>query len=553
MMRFPFTVEIKQRAPFLQHGLAQASIGHDATPLLDQQGRVILSGDQIEGYVAALMHDDKLKARWFGWPGPQVAQGVPPNERDEFESPRRSRVKIYDLVADKAPDQWIAMTRNRVDDETGAVEPGALQVIAQTHLPGDTVCFAGKGWVLAENEGDAETFIAWLRAALELVPALGAIKSGGYGEIVDKKVEGPFAGCRLAPSVTTGPTFEAVTLELTFDQPFLVDPDVSSGNVYDSAEIIPGNILKGAIADMLTLAGVKSDYDTMLEVMTVRHAFPGKGRPKITPLSLAAVGEVLVDALSSGWEGVPRFQMDWKADDWDRAQKQDWYRPGLLPNYVRTRTAVGSDNIAKDTNLFSQRMIATHDGDRSLKWQSALVLPKDVDERTQEQLGALARFLESYGILRIGKTAAPVTVQLETYQDEPVSLEDRARIILQTPAWMTPDSDLLDNEGNPKQARAADFYAAFFAKFDCELIDFMALQDWSGGARVVGRRSARADRYYPWLLTRPGSVFIVRGLEPETLADWQRMGLPLPEVRNWTNCPFVRENGYGEIRAERHV
>lgn len=536
IQRHSFTLTITQRAPFLQRGLAQASIGHDSTPLLDQQGRLILSGDQIEGHVAALM-GKVLKEKWFGKEGVQLDKGLP-------DEARRSNVKIFDLVATDWGGDWSHLTRVQLEDNTGASKAGSLQVIAQSHLPGAEVTFTGTGWVLAKSANEAEGFLVWLRAAMEMTPAIGEIKSGGFGEIVNFDVLGPVASCPLAPASAEGPAWEACALQLSFDQPFLVDPDIRSGNVYYGAEIIPGNILKGAIADMLRLAGKLDDYDDLLTAMTIRHAMPGADRPKIAPLSLAAVDGGLVDVLHRAPGGIPKFQIDWKDKDWKLATDQSWFRPGQLASYVRTRTAVGADNVAEESKLFSQRMIATHDGQKQQIWNSAFVLPAGSDPELQGKLEALASFLKQHGILRIGKTAAPVAVAVDGWRDQTLTHADTYRITLQTPAWMIPRSALKDGARDAKA-----LYAAYFNALGGTLIDFVALQDWSGGPRIV----KKDQPYYPWLLTRAGSVFIVEGLKAETLAGWQRTGLPLPDnTQCWTTCPFVPENGFGEIRVERH-
>ena len=67
----------------------------------------------------------------------------------------------------------------------------------------------------------------------------------------------------------------------------------------------------------------------------------------------------------------------------------------------------------------------------------------------------------------------------------------------------------------------------------------------------------RPDRYEAFLVTTEGSIFELSG--PAALqADFERFacnGLPLPESlpadrRDWRHCPFVPENGYGEVRID---
>ena len=146
---YPFALSLVVRAPFLQNGLAQASIGYDATPLTDQRGRIIVSGDQVEGYVKAVMNAAGAPtARWFVEAGIQIEDGLPEDR------PSRAPVKIFDLVADDDPSfrEWHSIARNRGNEESGATDPGSLHVIAQSHKPGAAARFTGEGWILADDE-----------------------------------------------------------------------------------------------------------------------------------------------------------------------------------------------------------------------------------------------------------------------------------------------------------------------------------------------------------------------------------------------------------------
>ena len=68
------------------------------------------------------------------------------------------------------------------------------------------------------------------------------------------------------------------------------------------------------------------------------------------------------------------------------------------------------------------------------------------------------------------------------------------------------------------------------------------------------------EPYYPYVLTEAGSVFILRAhsqeitLARERLEYLEQHGLPHPDgIKRtrpdelWRDCPFVPENGYGEI------
>jgi hypothetical protein len=342
-------------------------------------------------------------------------------------------------------------------------------------------------------------------------------------------------------------------VELRFDQPFLIDPEMRGGNVYDGSEVIPGSVIKGAIADLLRMGDAIGDYDALLSVLVVRHAFPsarGGERPLVPPLSLAFDGETLVDnALVANEDQPLRFAPDWKATDYEEVGRR-YYVDGSVPRHVRTRAAIQGNNVPIDGKLFSQRLIATN----AHVWKSAFALPDDAHEEQRRQLGALMALLRRVGLPRIGKTAVPA--QLDWFEQCAEELPmrpatDGVQIVLQTPAWMIPAEWLLGEDGNPAIVELEDLYERYFSEVaGCQLIDFMALERWSGGSRFVGRLSQFADRYYPWLLTRAGSVFVLNGVSETMLDQWRRCGLPLPGACDWETCPFVPENGFGEIRID---
>jgi len=116
---------------------------------------------------------------------------------------------------------------------------------------------------------------------------------------------------------------------------------------------------------------------------------------------------------------------------------------------------------------------------------------------------------------------------------------------LQTPAWLLSPGSLAKDGADLFEA-----YSHYFSdRLNCTLEDFAALQYWSGGPRFVGRKSSRSDGYYPWLMTHAGSVFILADVDEVKLLAALRCGLPAAENRTWKDCPFLPQNGYGEIVA----
>jgi hypothetical protein len=74
----------------------------------------------------------------------------------------------------------------------------------------------------------------------------------------------------------------------------------------------------------------------------------------------------------------------------------------------------------------------------------------------------------------------------------------------------------------------------------------------AGGHIAKRRRPYGPGTFYPFVLTEPGSVFLVKGRDHGKLAEIARFGLPPVALTGvdpltWKNCPYLRENGYGEV------
>ena len=127
--------------------------------------------------------------------------------------------------------------------------------------------------------------------------------------------------------------------------------------------------------------------------------------------------------------------------------------------------------------------------------------------------------------------------------------------MLLTPALMLDPKAIWDEYGAEKlTARKA--YEKYFAEHlpGAELNNFFAAQELAGGYMSRRYRAYGADKYFPFLLTKAGSIFRFKGkFDPGLLGDLLARGLPLPALEGaaqpltWKNCPYVRENGYGHF------
>ena len=124
---------------------------------------------------------------------------------------------------------------------------------------------------------------------------------------------------------------------------------------------------------------------------------------------------------------------------------------------------------------------------------------------------------------------------------------------------VNPDEIVKEEQTGEKLGKLYNQYWEDASSNSMEMIRFFAHQKLLGGYLV--RR--HGDNYYPFYLTASGSVFVLKVKDSkentamEKIDEWKKKGLPLPEwVKTkykevdkelWQTCPFLPENGYGEV------
>ncbi|WP_238258022.1 hypothetical protein, partial [Methylorubrum podarium] len=166
------TLTLRLEGPLSTAGLASAGHGVDQPFLRDHDGCMILAGTLVRGNVRHVLDaiaataPDHLPAdtvaRWFG-----VASGSDDGQEafasPEAWAPSSGTLRFGDLRAQNGA-AATTITRIAVDEGTGSVVPGALQVLESPARPGEEVLFSG----LLEAEPEA---LVWIERALRLVPA----------------------------------------------------------------------------------------------------------------------------------------------------------------------------------------------------------------------------------------------------------------------------------------------------------------------------------------------------------------------------------------------
>jgi hypothetical protein len=311
---------------------------------------------------------------------------------------------------------------------------------------------------------------------------------------------------------------------------------------------------------------------------------------------------------------APAFSIDWKGKGYDSTGREStlpnggdvetafgWARP---LRELRVRTAIDRERRrAEDDKLFAYDMVTPQQKVSSpvsqgavadsladerpcprspVEWIATLDLSAVPSEERADVMAEL-RGLLSAGLTGLGKTKATVKAAFAATALQPrwpsrlsPVVRDNSRLwvlTLQTDALLC-DPNRLDESSGAAELAAA--YREVFAQLSgqtLELSHYFACQELAGGRYLQKRFASGQAAYRPYLLTNAGSVFVLRetpaGSENDgAMAEverWLAHGLPVPAwaedrfARNgqngshWDNCPYIPENGYGEIAVNLAV
>ena len=576
-LRVAYNLEIAVRSPFLFQGLTNTLYGVDAAQIRDETGRPIIPSDQAKGVLRAA-------TMVLAEHAPSVIEqgeidwlfGLESGEKDrpgQQDHPERAAALFADLAAELEGNPAGHWTRIEIDDDLGAVKTGAMQVVELVAPFDQVVAFRGPLVVCYGNEHDRSRTEDALRKALALIPAIGAFKSSGFGEVVSDKcslVENPAEPPRPLALPDRGSETGRFEVEITFDRPIIVDAKRITENLFAGSDVVPGAAMKGALAERLSRTGDAVDGDTpigrALAALHISHAFPVDGRGKRLGLPLpnsllhgrAEGGTGFCDALLADFgkaclvDGLPAdHPIDWKTAIFKAYHETNGSvaQDDEIPEYPRTHVAIDPKTlIAIDKKLFSTIARGVFMGDRQTKrrWRLTLDTGKIDDQDLAARL--VAAFKE--GLDGVGRSSATASVvrcdKVDGTAPEPVSNGSNLyAVTLITPAMMT----------DPRDSKTPIFeaYRTYWKQAaNAELMNFFAHREMKGGYLGV-RRRLYGSAYYPFVVTEPGSVFLLKADDPSWLKDCLRFGLPIASLSkteaapSWRSCPFVPESGFGEI------
>jgi RAMP superfamily len=583
-MRHVLDVTLELLGPVLTQATVAGGFGLDAPMARTADNKLSLPGTLIKGRLRqafeelnGLFPDDKKPFPadiWFGSESGRQLNG------DEKVDPIRGTFCFSDFIADEPTSNGRGtIHRVKMNDSTGTVDKGAYLVIEAPVPPGRRIEFVG---TISFVNSNPEPVVTAIEKGLQWITSLGGERTVGFGRLIGVTVTSREA--TVAPvawkGIAEGTT--ALRLALVPEGPFCLARKKVDGNIFTSEEVIPGGVIKGGIATTWGLmigkgANVLVDdtfdadrKELCLHFSAIRftHAFPsaeGSERPVMPPLSLVKANKTPYDvaaikgAVLVGNQ-APAFDIDWKDFD-DIRNKFGWPQ---VERRLLVRTAMDRETRSAEKNkLFAYESVVPGNN----RWLASI----DLSGVPADDRSAVARQLSEIlanGLVGWSKTKTSALAAIETFkgQDEGNFFRHDGDCILslQTPAILCEPMQLNEKSDHSR------LFAAYTKTWDklsngsLQLVRFFARQELLGGY-YLHQRFQKGRPYYPWLLTTAGSVFVLKPIEGKMDEAEQYIktslanGLPLLEwaVReyangdkpgdHWQNCPYIRQNGFGEI------
>jgi len=552
--------------------------------------------------------DEFSVIKWFG---PEESTNISSNEQNQETAPdyrTKSLLHFSDFIiaspsmqADCSANQK-RLTKVRIDSNTGTSKEQALQIVENLFDPGTQVTLLGTISFFA-NSSEADATVKTLLTGLKWITALGGSKGSGFGRL--ERVRTTLrCSAPVFPQTHSG-HHQEFSIHFEFLDDLLIGGIKKATYFVESENIIPGGAIKGSLARFLNrLCGTSPDWTAIdtnnsavsdqfpqlakyFSKIRCSHAFPvaidREHRPVTIPFSAVIVkgDKDIYDVALLDQESFIRqpghllFQINWKSFE-EAYRLFGWTLPEIIN---KTRTAIHKKSKrAQDESLFTFQYLTPFQPRETgsatcrekIKWIADIRLP-DCEQEVQQKLAEEFFSAIQQGWRYLGKRDARFNFSIREPEPkafhehfEELSLETcdgQAIVVLQTDTLMFDGKTLAENATHFPDLQAA--YKQFWDEVtdgSCELIRFFARQKLAGGYQAKNSFQLH-EHYYPFVLTEAGSVFVLGIKNPDKadnfLEQFRQSGLPLPSdikkripkgTEDWQKCPFVPENGYGEIR-----
>lgn len=611
---YDINFELILKAPFMTKSSGAMRFGLD-TFSQQENGSLVINGSQLKGVIRhqlmrfnQLLNDDQLaKLIQYAF-GPQPQQ---PESNSFDHAALTFPWKLTEQGEAQTSVEPEKLYRIKINQETGTVEEGHVQVIESKYPVGTLVTFTGRGRYIESQTVPADMLQSWLNKALQAMSAIGAFKSIGFGEVVSAKCT---VNEKLPSQLTENKAVKPlnqVPLRVAFnaDRPIcFAKPRSKTSNTFVSEDFIPGNALKAALINSHYFQSLEasSPLKKHINQLVVSHAKPialfihsDDQREKKTPLSQYSAAQTL-----------PLSLMQFSIPACDNSQPQECYldvaqrntavliqkdnmliagafesdrkgdvQPSVrqayganLPDMKRellVRTSVNaSTQSAEDGALFSYDTLRHED----LTWIVEFSLPKcsesgePISDDTSEVISRQILEVVQQGLFNLGKTKATLEFQdsysgsgctgafkgLDTTPTLSLKLESDALLF---------DAKNLKEVNNNQQDQLFSLVANYFTQqvftdFAVPLVACYADTQLVGGDYLLNR-FYKPSAYQPQIMVKAGSVFtfdlsqLTSQKREQVLVQVEKIlhtGLPSPNKEwDFNTTPYLPQNGFAKI------
>jgi len=597
MTKYLTTIQLTIPGPFLTAATSSDAYGLQKAFYRNAENKPVIPGSHVKGKLRMALEElSDIQVPGFSvdivtWFGSE-------SEEKSYEpSPGLLTISDFRYIGQATGSK---RTRTAINAKSGTAAENQLRQVEDLFISGTSTVWKGTITYYATNDAEATRIQNALQVGFKWLTNLGAEKGVGFGRLAHVKFGGLVPVAR--PAFISATLGETETLHLRI-QP--IERIMIGGvkkprtNFVRSERIIPGATIKGALATCLNQAHSIQPSHRPLSVeagarmpgfellaqyfdrIRITHAFPtlvGNPRPVKIPLSTVESGGVEYDmALAPN----PSMLVNGQTPAYfiDRKNPPEYFGVASPKEIFVTRTEIDDETRrSQEGNLFTYSFLCPEDSNnKPVEWICDVNFGAIPDSTIRQQVRDQFALAVSSFLDRLGKLNQEVKVVI-CPMHAPTAMPSKAPIVkgeilltLQADAIMlNPEDVRLLVIGEDLFQHYGNFWKEISGRDGAgpclELVDYFAHQNFQGGYlyhRYFGasEREQNPDHYYPYYLTGAGSVFRLRVADENAarlcLQRWEHIGLDLPawvlQVYGqygrdlWQNCPFVPENGYGEI------
>jgi hypothetical protein len=561
--------------PGVDAPMASGMVWNQSTGVAER--RFYLPGRLIKGLLreawqelaaqAGAAYDAKFIREWLG----------DESVKDTGDAPLRGRLAFSDFADyTTAPEVHSSRCRIVVDEVRGAADAAKLQLMDSPYASFDEPAFEGRIRFMARKGENYGPVLDAVERGLLWIRAVGGIRTSGFGLVAGVMIGQPLPE---SPHPCAAPAGDTWDLRVRFEELVILAKRRVSENLFESGDIVAGGALKGAVAAMIECDPIGfAQLKEELHSVRFTHAFPaakGGTRPRQWPLSRIAFEREdrslkFADAMDLDENHMPygragAFEIDWKDETKEAVRKRCGWPE--VKWELRVRTAIDSaKRVSRDQQLFAWQMLIPF----GLEWLGQVDI-SPLSAAARDQLATLLAF----GVEPLGKTKVLGKVGMQSGVAAPLAKATQYVLTLQTPALLIHPGKLAP-DGGPGSTSEEDLRTELEEGWKGLSGGMLVLKDYFQRCSLTGgeyfrKRFQKGPVYKPYLLSDEGSTFRLEaaaGAEAaahQLVTTWVARGLPVgrrllefygipgePE-HMWEHCPYLPENGYGEVSATSAV